>query len=78
VLEEFLQVCGRTYLEDIKRSDILDKFVGALQDRGLADRTVYHRFACLISTRIYVKMLFMLSCVTKHLSFGSFPALMSA
>ena len=49
VLEEFLQVCGRTYLEDIKRSDIMDKFVGALQDRGLADRTVYHRFACLIS-----------------------------
>ena len=27
----------------------MDKFVGALQDRGLADRTVYHRFACLIS-----------------------------
>jgi integrase len=49
VLEQFLQVCGRSYLEDIKRSDIMDKFVGALQDRGLADRTVYHRFACLIS-----------------------------
>src|SRR5437588_12797456 len=27
----------------------MEKFVGALQDRGLADRTVYHRFACLIS-----------------------------
>jgi integrase len=27
----------------------MDKFVGALQDRGLADRTVYHRFACLLS-----------------------------
>ena len=49
VLEQFLQVCGRSYLEDIKRSDIMDKFVGALQAQGLADRTVYHRFACLIS-----------------------------
>ena len=49
VLEQFLQVCGRPYLEDIKRSDIMDKFVGALQDQELADRTIYHRFACLIS-----------------------------
>lgn len=49
VLEQFLQVCGRSYLEDIKRSDIMDKFVGALQDQELADRTIYHRFACLLS-----------------------------
>jgi integrase len=49
VLEQFLQICGRSYLEDIKRSDIMDKFVGALQDQELADRTIYHRFACLVS-----------------------------
>jgi hypothetical protein len=45
VMEQFLEVCGRSYLEDIKRSDIMDKFVGALQHQGLADRTVHHRFA---------------------------------
>ncbi len=49
VLDLFVQVCPRRYLEDIKRPDIMDKFVGALQDHGLADRTVYHRFACLIT-----------------------------
>jgi integrase len=49
VLEQFLQVCGRSYLEDIKRNDIMDKFVGALLDQKLADRTIYHRFACLLS-----------------------------
>jgi hypothetical protein len=27
----------------------MDKFVGALQDQELADRTIYHRFACLPS-----------------------------
>jgi integrase len=49
VLDLFKEVVGRNYLEDIKRSDIMDKFVGALQEQGLADRTIYHRFACLIS-----------------------------
>ena len=49
VLDLFVQVVGRNYLEDIKRSDVMDKYVGALQEQGLSDRTIYHRFACLIS-----------------------------
>jgi integrase/recombinase XerD len=49
VLELFQRICPRRYLEDIKRADVMDKFVGALQEAGLSDRTVYHRFACLIT-----------------------------
>lgn len=49
VLELFVRTCPRRYVEDIKRSDVMDKFVGELQDAGLSDRTVFHRFACLIS-----------------------------
>jgi integrase len=49
VLDLFLQVCPRTYLEDIKPSDVMDTFIGKCQEQGLADRTVYHRFACLLS-----------------------------
>jgi integrase/recombinase XerD len=49
VLETFAACCGRAYLEDIKRVDIMDRFIGTLQDQGLADRTQYHRFMCLLS-----------------------------
>jgi integrase/recombinase XerD len=49
VLDLFERICPRRYVQDIKRADVMDKFVGALQEAGLSDRTVYHRFACLIS-----------------------------
>jgi len=49
VLDLFVRTCPRRYVEDIKRADVMDKFVGQLQDAGLSDRTVFHRFACLIS-----------------------------
>lgn len=34
VLELFQRICPRRYLEDIKRADVMDKFVGALQEAG--------------------------------------------
>lgn len=49
VLDLFVRTCPRRYVEDIKRADVMDKFVGVLQEAGLSDRTVFRRFACLIS-----------------------------
>jgi integrase len=49
VADLFVRTCPRRYVEDIKRTDVMDKFVGELQEAGLSDRTVFHRFACLIS-----------------------------
>jgi len=49
VLDLFVQVAGVRYLEDVKRHTVMGKFLGALQEQQLADRTIYHRFACLIS-----------------------------
>lgn len=56
VLEFFIEVCPRTYLEDIRRSDIMDTFIGKLQEQGLADRTVFHRFMCLLSFLKFCKI----------------------
>jgi integrase len=49
VLTLFQTTVKHKYLEDIKRSDIMDKFVGAMQEQGLSDRTVNHRFCVLLS-----------------------------
>jgi integrase/recombinase XerD len=49
VLGTFLEVCPHSNVEDITRRDVMVKFVGRLQAQGLADRTQFHRFACLIS-----------------------------
>jgi hypothetical protein len=32
VLDLFLRTCPRGYVEDIKRADVMDKFVGELRD----------------------------------------------
>lgn len=56
VLETFAACCDRAYLEDIKRVDIMDRFIGVLQDQGLADRTQYHRFMCLLSFLKFYKI----------------------
>jgi integrase/recombinase XerD len=49
VLETFTLVVGRKHLEDITRADCLTKFVTHLRESGLADRTVFHRVACLVT-----------------------------
>jgi integrase len=49
VLTLFQEVVQRNYLEDIRRPDIMDTFIGALREQGLSDRTVSHRFCCLLS-----------------------------
>jgi integrase len=47
-LDLFVQVAPK-FVEDIKRSDVMTKFVGKLQSQGLSDRTINHRFCCLLS-----------------------------
>ena len=47
-LDLFQQVAPR-YVEDIKRSDVTDKFIGKLQEQGLALRTQNHRVCCLLA-----------------------------
>jgi integrase/recombinase XerD len=49
VLDTFTLVVGRKHLQDITRADCLTKFVTHLREHGLADRTVYHRVACLVT-----------------------------
>jgi integrase len=49
VLDSFTMVVGRKHLEDVNRADCLTKFVNHLREHGLADRTVYHRIACLVT-----------------------------
>jgi integrase len=49
VLDTFTMVVGRRHLEDVSRADCLTKFVNHLRGHGLADRTVYHRVACLVT-----------------------------
>jgi integrase len=49
VLGAFTMVVGRKHLEDVNRADCLTKFVNHLREHGLADRTVYHRVACLVT-----------------------------
>ncbi|MGP0021314.1 MAG: tyrosine-type recombinase/integrase [Candidatus Sulfotelmatobacter sp.] len=49
VLETLTLVVGRKHLEDITRADCLTKFVTHLRESGLADRTVFHRVACLVT-----------------------------
>ena len=36
MLDLFERICPRRYVQDIKRADVMDKFVGELQDAGLA------------------------------------------
>lgn len=48
-LDTFTMVVGRKHLEDVNRADCLTKFVNHIRGRGLADRTVYHRIACLVT-----------------------------
>jgi len=47
-LDLFMQVAPR-YVQDIKRSDVTDKFIGKLQEQGLALRTQNHRVCCLLA-----------------------------
>lgn len=49
VLDTFTMMVGRKHLEDVNRADCLTKFVNHLRGHGLADRTVYHRIACLVT-----------------------------
>jgi integrase/recombinase XerD len=50
VLETFQESCPLVhYLEDITRAHVMSNFVGKLQEMDLADRTIFHRFACLVS-----------------------------
>ena len=49
VLDTFTLVVGRKHLEEITRADCVTKFVNHLREQGLADRTVYHRVACLVT-----------------------------
>jgi integrase/recombinase XerD len=49
VLDTFTAVVARKHLEDVTRADCLTKFVTHLRDSDLADRTVYHRVACLVT-----------------------------
>jgi integrase/recombinase XerD len=50
VLDAFQEACPQLrYLEDITRAHVMKNFVGKLNEMDLADRTIFHRFACLVS-----------------------------
>lgn len=49
VLGAFTGAVKRRYIEDVTRHDVMVKFMGALRSQNLADRTLYHRFACLVT-----------------------------
>jgi integrase/recombinase XerD len=48
-LDNFTTLVGRKHLEDITRADCLTKFVTHLRESDLADRTVFHRVALLVT-----------------------------
>jgi integrase len=48
VTDEFMQVCRKTYLDEISKDDIY-RFHRALRDRGCGDRTVHNKHARLKS-----------------------------
>ena len=48
-LELLEQATGRSYLEDLKQADILEKFVSALREKGYSKQTVFDRYARVVS-----------------------------
>jgi hypothetical protein len=49
VLDVLVSSTGRVYVEDLKHSDITEKFVSALKAEGYAKQTVFDRFARVVS-----------------------------
>ncbi len=49
VLNRFLAVTGRVYVEDITEDDFTNKFVAALRKDGYARQTVFDRYARMIA-----------------------------
>ena len=48
-LELLERATGRSYVEDLKQADILEKFVSALREKGYSKQTVFDRYARVVS-----------------------------
>lgn len=49
MLNDFLASCGKTYLDQIERRDLIEFVAYLKRERKLEDRTIYNKFALLIS-----------------------------